>query len=159
MCSQRMQRCARRLRPPREATFREALETQPETLSIVDQKFEGGGAPVAKQKDGAGERVAVETVATQRGERINAFAEIHWLITEHDGELWRQLNHHVFTSAADSDTRLRGVAGLVKINEASGANRRRARRADAKTSQVRRRARDALLRVETEATPDQRHSV
>ncbi len=132
---------------------------QPETLSVVDQEFEGGCAPVTKQKDGAGERVAVELVATQSGERINTFAEIHWLRGEHDGELWRQLNHHAFTSAADSGIRLRGVADLVRINEASGASHRRARRADAKMSQVRRRARDALRRMETEATPDQRRPV
>jgi len=68
-------------------------------LSVVDQKFEGGRAPVAKQKDGAGERVTVETVSTESGEGINAFAEIHWLISEHDGKLWRQLNHDSLTSA------------------------------------------------------------
>ncbi len=96
-----MQRCARRLRPPCQPPARETLETQPKTLSVVDQQFEGGRAAVAKQKDGAGEWVTVEAVEAQRGERINAFAKIHWLIGEHDGELWRELNHHLFTSAAN----------------------------------------------------------
>ncbi len=99
MGGQRMQRRTRRLRPPREVPFRETFEAQPEALSVVDQQFEGGRAPVAKQKDGAGERVTVEAVEAQRGERINTFAKIHWLIGEHDGELWRELNHHLFTNA------------------------------------------------------------
>jgi hypothetical protein len=88
-----MERFARGLRPPREATFREALETQPEALPIVDQELECGASPVAKQKDCTGERVTVETIAAERGERINAFAEIYGVVGEHDGKLWRELDH------------------------------------------------------------------
>ncbi len=93
MGGERMQRRTGSLRPPREMTFGEALEAQPKALPVVDQEFQCGAAPVAKQKDGAGERVAVEPVATEGGEGINAFAEIHRLISEHDLELWRELDH------------------------------------------------------------------
>ena len=81
---ERMERRTCRLRPPREMTFRESLEAQPEALSVVNQQFKCSRAPVAKQKDGAGERVTVKTIAAERGKGINAFAEIHWLIGEHD---------------------------------------------------------------------------
>jgi len=80
---------------------REAFKAQPEALPVIDQQFESGAAPVAKQEDGAGERVIVKLVATESGEGINAFAEIHRLISEHDLKLWRELNHHLFTSAAN----------------------------------------------------------
>ena len=73
--------------------FRETLEAQPEALSVIDQEFEGGASAVAKQKDGTGERVTVETVAAQCGEGINAFAEVYGIISEHDVELWRELDH------------------------------------------------------------------
>jgi len=53
-------------------------------LSVVDQEFESGAAAVAKQEDGAGERITVEVVAAQCGERINTLAEIHRLKGEHD---------------------------------------------------------------------------
>jgi len=45
---QRMQRRTRSLRPPREMPAREPFEAQPEALSVVDQQFDGGRAPVAK---------------------------------------------------------------------------------------------------------------
>jgi len=62
-------------------------------LPIVDQEFQCSRAAVAKQKDGAGERVTVEAVEAQRGKGINTFAEVDRLIGEHDVELWRELDH------------------------------------------------------------------
>lgn len=97
MGGQRLQRLIGRVRPPREMPFREALEAQPEALPIVDEEFESGCAPVAKQEDGAGERVTVELVATQCRERINTFAKIDRLKSEHDGELWGKLDHDLRT--------------------------------------------------------------
>jgi len=79
--------------PPGEMTLREALETQPEALTIVDQKLESGRAAVAEQKDSSGERVLVEVVAAQRGEPINALTEIDRLISKHDPDLRRELDH------------------------------------------------------------------
>ncbi len=93
MGGQRVQRCSGGLRPPREMPAGETLEAQPETLPIVDEEFEGGASSVAKQKDGAGERVTVEPVPTQRGKGIDTFAEVDRLIGEHDVELWRELDH------------------------------------------------------------------
>jgi hypothetical protein len=88
-----MERLPRRFRPPREMTFREPLEAQPEALSIIDEELQSSAASVAKQKDSAGERVTTKVVATQRGKGINALAEVNRLICEHDGELWRELDH------------------------------------------------------------------
>lgn len=93
MCGEWMERFARRFRPPREMTTREPLETQPEALPVVDQEFESGATPVTKEKDGAGERIAVQTLTAEGGERVNAFTEIHGVVSEHDGELWRELKH------------------------------------------------------------------
>ena len=66
---------------------------QPEALTIVDQELECGASAVAKQEYSSGERVTVETVAAERGERVDAFAEIDRLISEHDGKLWGKLDH------------------------------------------------------------------
>ncbi len=84
VCGERVERFARRIRPPCEMSTREPLEAQPEALTIVDEKLESGAAAVTKQKDGAGERVSVKTLAAERGERLNAFAEIHRVVGEHD---------------------------------------------------------------------------
>lgn len=140
--------------PPRETTFGEGLSAEPEALTIIDQEFESGRAAVAKQKDGAGERVAVETVTTQSSEHINALAEINRLISKHDGELRRQLNHKAFTSATDSGTRLRGVAGQERTNEASNASHQHARRVSVKTNQSE--AQNCARERRSSATPAQR---
>ncbi len=71
----------------------ETLEAQPEALPVIDQQLERGRAAVAKQEDGAGERVTVETIAAECGKAINTFAEVNRLVSEHDGELWRELDH------------------------------------------------------------------
>ncbi len=93
MCGEWMERFPCGVRPPRQMPTREPLEAQPEALTVVDEEFESGAAAVAKQEDGAGERVTVKTMAAKGGERINAFTEIYGVVGEHDGELWRQLNH------------------------------------------------------------------
>lgn len=66
---------------------------QPEPLPIVDQELEGRAAPVAKQKHRPRKRIVVEAVTAQRGERINAFAEIDRLVSKHDLKLWGKLDH------------------------------------------------------------------
>jgi hypothetical protein len=98
-----MERFARGLWPPREAAFREALEAQPEALTIVDQELECGASAVAKQEYSSGERVTVETVAAERGERVDAFAEIDRLISEHDGKLWGKLDHGLGAKKAQAE--------------------------------------------------------
>jgi len=74
-------------------TFRESLEAQPKALPIVNQEFKCSAATVAKQEYGAGERVTVEAIAAECGERINTFAEIYGVVSEHNLKLWRKLNH------------------------------------------------------------------
>ena len=103
MGGERVEWCACRAWPPRQMPFREALEAQPEALPIVDQQLDGGRAAVAEEKDGAGERVSVELVAAACGERINSLAEIHRFISEHDGELWRQLDHGLGTQKGGAE--------------------------------------------------------
>lgn len=100
------------MRPPREAPAREALEAQPEALTIIDEQLEGRAAAVAKQKDRSRERVVVEAVAAQRGERINAFAKVDRLISEHDLKLWGELDH-------DSRTK-KGLAEGFELSRVSG---------------------------------------
>ncbi len=93
MRGQRMQRRARRLRPPRQPPFREPLEAQPESLTIIDQEFEGGASSVAKEKDGSREWIVVELVAAQCGEPVDTLAEVDGVVGEQDLELWRKLDH------------------------------------------------------------------
>lgn len=93
MGGQRVKQRARSFGPPREMTFREPLEAQPEALPIIDEELQSSAASVAKQKDSAGERVTAKVVATQRGQGIDAFAEVDRLIGEHDLKLWRELDH------------------------------------------------------------------
>ncbi len=92
-----MKRCSGRFRPPGEVPARESLEAQPEALTIIDEQLECSAAPVAKQKHRPRKRIVVKAVTAKRGERINAFAEIDWLVREHDLELWRQLDHGLGT--------------------------------------------------------------
>jgi hypothetical protein len=44
-------------------------------LTIVDQQLEGCASAVAKEKERTGERIVVEAVAAQCGERIDALTE------------------------------------------------------------------------------------
>jgi len=67
MGGQRVQRRIGCGRPPGEAPAREALEAQPEALTIIDQQLEGRAAAVAKQKHRPRKRIVVEAVAAKRG--------------------------------------------------------------------------------------------
>ncbi len=100
MGGERVQWCARCLWPPRQMPFRETLGAEPEALTIVDQQLEGCASAVAKEKERTGERIVVEAVAAQCGERIDALTEINRVVGEHNLELRRQLDHDVFRSAA-----------------------------------------------------------
>ena len=104
MGGERMEWCARGAWwPPCQMPFREAFETQPEALPIVDQQLDGGATAVAEEKDGARERVSVELGAAACGKRINALAEIDGIVGKHDGELWRQLDHGLGTQKGGAE--------------------------------------------------------
>ena len=93
MGGQRVQRRTGRGRPPGEVPARKSFEAQPEALPIIDEQLQCGASSVAKQEHSSRERVTVEAITAQRGERINTFAKIDWLISKHDLELWGKLDH------------------------------------------------------------------
>lgn len=88
-----MQRCVRGARPPTKPALGEAAETEPETLAIINEQFERRAQAVAKNKEGAGERVFCQLGLAQGDERINALAEVNRLASEQDSELRNELNH------------------------------------------------------------------
>jgi len=71
----------------------ESLETEPESLAIVDEEFERRAGSIAKDKERTGERVLVEGAFAKRDERINALAEIDGMVSEQNLELWDELDH------------------------------------------------------------------
>lgn len=75
------------------APLRESLEAKPKPLAVVNEQFEGGARPIAKNEERAGEGVLVEWAFAKCDERINALAEIDGLIGEQNLELWDELNH------------------------------------------------------------------
>ena len=88
-----MQRRTGRGRPPGKVPARKSFEAQPEALSIIDEQLQCGASSVAKQEHSSRERVTVEAVAAQRGKRINTFAKIYGVVSQHDSELRRELDH------------------------------------------------------------------
>jgi hypothetical protein len=75
------------------AALREPARDEPESDAVVTQQFESRAAPIAKDKQSAGERVFRQRPLAQRGQAINAVAEIDGLAGEQNPQLWDQLNH------------------------------------------------------------------
>jgi len=90
---QRVERCVVCFRPPLNAPAGESLKTKPVARPVIDEQFEGGACAVAKDEQGAGERVLRERAFAQSEERIESFAEVDRLAGEQNPELGNELNH------------------------------------------------------------------
>ena len=75
-CGQRMQWCAWVHGPPQELAGGETAQTQPKSIPVIDQEFDSRSTAIAENIQGAGERVLLPLVATQRREGVYPFAEI-----------------------------------------------------------------------------------
>lgn len=82
-------------RPPAELSLRETPEAEPESVSVMDEEFEGRALAVTKDKKSPVKRLFGEPCATESGERINALAKINGLAGEQNAELRNKLNHQV----------------------------------------------------------------
>jgi hypothetical protein len=71
----------------------EAFGAEPKPLPIVGQEFERRASAVPENVDGAPQWVLGQSLATQRGEAINAFAKVYGLHGEKDATLRRELEH------------------------------------------------------------------
>ena len=99
-------------RPPEEPALREAFGTQPKPLPIVGQEFERGGGAVAKDVDGAAQRILTQRLATQGREPIYSLPEIDGLHGEKDAALGRELQHQRVSRNVWSNGASAGEASL-----------------------------------------------
>ena len=82
-------------RPPADASARETLETQPVASAIIDEQLESGAASVTENEESTRERVLQEAFLADRGERVDALAEIDGLNGDKDFQLRHELNHRL----------------------------------------------------------------
>ena len=69
--------------------------TQPESLRVEHEHLDRGGPPIAEHERRTAERIAVEHLATQPGEPVDAAAKVHRLDRDQDPHLRGQLNHRL----------------------------------------------------------------
>ena len=83
----------RRRGPPREASLRESLHTEPVALPIIAQEFERRARAVAKHVDGARQGILAEDLPTHGTEPIDAFPEIDGVRRHKNTTLGGELEH------------------------------------------------------------------
>ncbi len=83
----------RRLRPPHEPSFREALLRQPVPLAIIGEEADRGPAAASKHEHTSGEGIFGEFLLAQPRQRINALAAVHRLNRHQHAHLRRDLDH------------------------------------------------------------------
>jgi hypothetical protein len=66
-------------RPVLKSSARKSLLTEPESLAIVEQYFDAGSCPIAKDKRAYAHRIAFEPLAAQSRQANKAAAKIGWL--------------------------------------------------------------------------------
>ena len=71
------QRCALCHRPPQEFAGGETAQAQPESITVIHQKFESRRRTIAEDVQGAGERILLPVVPAKRRQRVKALAEIN----------------------------------------------------------------------------------
>lgn len=67
--------------------------TQPEALSVIDQNLHGRGPAVAKDEQGAFERILSQLLTAESGKTVNALAEIGRLNSHQYPHMGSQLDH------------------------------------------------------------------
>src|SRR2546423_7407254 len=79
--------------PAGEATLGKSLLTDPETLAIVDQTFDGLAAARAEHEQRARQGVSRECLPAQGSQTIDAFTEIDRLDGQEDPHVGSNLDH------------------------------------------------------------------
>ena len=75
------------------APFRETFQAKPEALAVINKQLERRAGAITEDEKCSGERVLIESVFAECGERVDAFAKIDGLVSEQDIELGDKLNH------------------------------------------------------------------
>src|SRR2546427_7852919 len=107
---------ALRLGPAAEAALREPLLAQPKALAVIDETLEGVAPARAEDKERAPQRVAGQRLAAERGQPVDAFAEIDRLDCQKNPPVRGNLDHERWRK--NNGTRGRRSLGL-----ASGSRR------------------------------------
>src|SRR5262245_17099877 len=81
-------------RPEGEAALGEPLVAQPEPLAVVHQHLQRGPSAIAKDEDGAGERVFVKGLLAESRQAVDAATEVGRLDGHQDLHLRRDLQHY-----------------------------------------------------------------
>jgi hypothetical protein len=94
---------------------------KPKALAIVDEQLERRAAPIAEDKQRAGEGIVRELCFAQRHQGVNPLAEIKRLVSEQNLELRDELEHRLQArrkSAHRWASVVRSGAGSVRVRRA-----------------------------------------
>src|SRR5208283_6069721 len=80
-------------RPPDKATLRQPFLRQPEPLPVIDQDADRRPPPTAEDKQTTRERIGLQFLLAQLGERIDALSSIHGFDRHQNAHLGRDLDH------------------------------------------------------------------
>src|SRR5271165_4246815 len=80
-------------RPPHQAPFRQPLLRQPEPLPVIDQDADRRSPPAAKPKQTTRERIRLQFLLAQLGQRVDALSSIDRFDRHQDAHLRRNLDH------------------------------------------------------------------
>src|SRR5271157_5962001 len=82
-------------RPPHKSPFRQPLLRQPEPLPVIHQNADRGSPSTTKQKQTTRERIGLELLLAQLGQRVDALASIHGLDRHQNPHLRSNLDHRL----------------------------------------------------------------
>jgi hypothetical protein len=85
-------------RPPFEVAFRQAFRGDPEPLPVISEDPDRLAAAAAKDEQAAGERIGVEFLTAELGQRINAFSSVYGFDRNQDAQLRRDLDQDADSS-------------------------------------------------------------
>ena len=79
--------------PPAEASLRETSGDEPETVAVIAEQFESGGATVTKDKQGSREGIFGELAFAESSQAVDPITEIDRLAGHEDAEMGNELDH------------------------------------------------------------------
>ena len=91
-------------RPEPESSFGQPLLTEPESLTVIEEYFEGCSSPVAEQKEAAAHGICVQDSPAYPGKTVYSLSEVYRIDRYQDPHLGRNLDHAFQKSWASSIT-------------------------------------------------------
>ena len=87
----------------------QTFRTEPKALAVVGQDFQGRGGAIAKDIDGAFERVVTQALATHSGEPIDSFSKVNGLGGNEEPALGTELEHESRSKNVRTSSRSSGM--------------------------------------------------